>query len=305
MNQESPPPKVFISYSWESEEHKTWVRELGERLTLNGVNVRLDQWQLVPGQSLTQFMETEVNACDFALVICTKDYCRKSLARAGGVGYEQQIITGNIVAGMAREHFIPILRDGDFRPGPECSIPGQFLGVYAVDMRDGSDIDKAIEVLLRAIFKQPAATQPSIGPRPTFLDNATSPSSESTEEIRLAVLDIDGWHLQSGVASHHRWPETFEIPDESERRNLVDGDIVKLQFEISVPHDEQLGDISSERMWVIVRGRSGPYYVGELDNQPACSDEQGHLEAGDPVVFLPEHVISIISKSGAEIDIDA
>lgn len=309
MYHDSKPPKVFISYSWESDEHKGWVRSLSGRLTKNGINVRLDQWHIVPGQSLTQFMEAEVHACDFALVICTKDYCRKSLSRAGGVGYEQQIITGNIVAGMPREHFIPVVRDGEFAPGSECSIPGQFLGVYAVDMREDADMDKATEELLRAIFKQSGVTQPPIGPRPVFPSPRTEATAatldESLEDMRLADLELDGWHLRSGVASHHKWPETFEIPDERERRSLVDGDIVKLQFDISISHDDEFGDVSSERMWVINHGRSGPYYLGELNNVPACSDEQEHLKVGDRVVFLPEHVISIHTRDGAEINIDA
>lgn len=287
------PPRIFISYSWESDDHKTWVRSLADRLTRNGVDVRLDQWHIRPGQSLTQFMEIEVQDCEFVLVICTKDYCRKSTERAGGVGYEQQIITGNIFAGMPRERFIPVVRDGDFRSGPDCSIPGQFLGVYAVDMRDDAHADERIEDLLRAIFKQPALTQPPIGPKPDFARATASNPDQEPETTRLAVLDIDGWHLLSGVASHHRWPETFEIPDEGERRNLKEGDIIKLQFEISVPEHEEFGSLSGERMWVIVRGRSGPYYFGQLENVPACSDEQNHLKAGDRVVFLPEHVISI------------
>lgn len=300
-------PRAFISYSWESDAHKNWVRSFAERLTQNGVNVRLDQWHIGPGQSLTQFMEAEVHASDFVLVICTKAYCQKALAREGGVGYEQQIITGNIVAGKPREQFIPLVRDGDFAAGPECSIPGQFLGIYAVDMRDGIDMDKATEALLRAIFRQPEHKQPPIGPKPSFLDDAATEGAvgeEDAETLRLPVMEIDGWHLRSGVASHHRWPETFEIPDEKERRGLQKGDIVKLQFDIAVPPGEELGDVSSERMWVIVERRSGPYYIGELNNVPACSDEQNHLQAGDQVVFLPEHVISIYTEEGHEVKID-
>lgn len=301
-------PRVFISYSWESDAHKNWVRSFAQRLTQNGVNLRLDQWHIGPGQSLTQFMEAEVHASDFVLIVCTKAYCAKALAREGGVGYEQQIITGNIVAGKPREQFIPLVRDGGFPPGQECSIPGQFMGIYAVDVRDGVDMDKATETLLRAIFKQPEHKQPSIGPRPTFALNAgtgdQATAEAEIETLRLPVLEIDGWHLRSGVASHHQWPDTFEIPDESERRGLEKGDIVKLQFDIAVPPDEELGDVSSERMWVIVERRSGPYYVGALNNVPACSDEQGHLQAGDQVVFLPEHVISIYTQEGNEVKID-
>lgn len=306
MSPTTTPPRVFISYSWESDAHKDWVRSFAERLTQNGVNVRLDQWHIGPGQSLTQFMEVEVHASDFVLVTCTKAYCRKALAREGGVGYEQQIITGNIVAGKPREQFIPLVRDGEFSPGPDCAIPGQFMGIYAVDMRDGVDMDKATETLLRAIFQQPEHKQPAIGAKPTFLESGAAEASEQVEleTLRLPVMEIDGWHLRSGVASHHRWPETFEIPDEKERRGLQKGDIVKLQFDIAVPADEELGDVSSERMWVIVERRSGPYYIGTLDNIPTCSDEQDHVHAGDQIVFLPEHVISIYTDEGQEVKID-
>lgn len=41
----------------------------------------------------------------------------------------------------------------------------------------------------------------------------------------------------------------------------VSGDIVKLMFDIQVPDDPELGDCSSERMWVIVHERSGLYYI--------------------------------------------
>ncbi|MCW5141599.1 toll/interleukin-1 receptor domain-containing protein [Burkholderia cenocepacia] len=308
MMAESIPPRVFISYSWDSEDHKAWVRALAERLTKNGVHARLDQWHIVPGQSLTQFMEAEVSGCDFTLVVCTKEYARKSLARVGGVGYEQQIITGNIVSGKAREHFIPIVRDGDFAAGPECSIPAAFHGTYAIDMRSDANSDFSMESLLRAIFKAPMYCPPDLGEPPIFAVDqepiTIEQEQQEGEEIHLAELDIDGWRLRSGVASHRRWPETFEIPDEQERRGLVSGDIVKLMFDIQVPDDPELGDCSSERMWVIVHERSGPYYIGELNNIPACADEQEHLAVGDRVVFLPEHVISIYSRGGAEVTVD-
>lgn len=303
--QKIPPPRVFISYSWDNDEHKAWVRSLAERLTQNGVDVRLDQWHIAPGQSLTQFMEAEVLACEFTLIVCTKDYYRKSLARAGGVGYEQQIITGNIVAGTPREQFIPIIRNGEFIPGADCSIPGPFMGIYAVDMREGVDEDVSTEVLLRAIFRQPVFLPPIIGNSPNFDACSGNENNADAEEIRLPVLDIDGWHLKSGVANHHRWPETFWIPEEAERRGLIAGDVVKLVFEIRLPDDKSFGDVFGERMWVIVHGRSGPYYVGELNNVPACSGEQDYLKAGDRVVFLPEHVIGIYTEYGAEVQIES
>jgi hypothetical protein len=286
------PPKVFISYSWESDSHKNWVRVLAERLTRNGVNTRLDQWHIRPGQSLTQFMEVEAQDCDFALIICTKDYSRKSLLRAGGVGYEQQIITGRIAAGLERERFIPIIRDGEFTPGLDCSVPPQFAGIYAVDMRNEENLEQQIEDLLRAIFKKPALMPPPIGPRPSF-GAVLPPESIVQPNQRLAVLDIEGWHLLSGVASSERSPQSFHIPEESERYSLEVGDFVKLQFEFSLFDSDGDDELFCERMWVEVKGYTGPYLVGELRNRPVCSDEQDYLTFGDVVVFLPEHVIDI------------
>jgi TIR domain len=92
----SKPPRIFISYSWESEDHKSWVRHLGERLYEVGIEARLDQWFVQPGESFTAFMEQEVAAADFVLVVCTPTYARKSNNRQGGVGYEQQIVSGQL-----------------------------------------------------------------------------------------------------------------------------------------------------------------------------------------------------------------
>jgi hypothetical protein len=81
----SKPPRVFISYSWESEDHKKWVRYLAERLYAAGIEARLDQWFVQPGESFTAFMEQEVEAADFVLIVCTPSYARKSNKRQGGV----------------------------------------------------------------------------------------------------------------------------------------------------------------------------------------------------------------------------
>ncbi len=289
-------PKVFISYSWDNEEHKAWVRELSERLVTNGVDVRLDQWNVTPGLSLTQFMEEEVNSCDYTLIVCTNNYFKKSTSRNGGVGYEQQIISGQLVSGAARDKFIPIVRNGEFEAGENCSIPPHFLGIYAIDMR-GENNDDAIETLLRAIYKEPLHKPPPLGSKPNFGAETEHSTEEDFSELRLATLDLDGWHLLSGLAQHHRTPETFYMPPEEMRRTLQAGDMVKLQFEIAVPEDPELGDISGERMWVRVQGKMGPYYVGNLSNVPACSDEQANLEYDDEVIFLPEHVIDVYEET--------
>lgn len=290
------PPKALFSYSWDSDAHKDWVRQFAERLRLNGVDVRLDQWHVAPGQSLTQFMEVEIVTCDYVLIICTPNYYTKSVGRKGGVGYEQQIISGHLAAGQPREKFIPIVRQGNFEPGEACAVPPHFAGILAIDLRDDAMSEHAQEQVLRVIFKEPLHEPPPIGQRPQWGDKAIV--ADEVEEIRLATLDLDGWELNSGLAQHHRTPETFYMPSEKERRTLVEGDVVKLIFNVAIPPDEddpEAPETFGERMWVIVKRRVGPYYVGELNNVPVTSDEQDNLFVGSEVVFLPEHVIDIQS----------
>ena len=86
-------PKVFISYSHDSPEHRRWVSELGTKLRRNGVDAILDQWDLRPGDDFTQFMEHGIRDFDRVLVICTDSYVKKANDREGGVGYEVQIVT--------------------------------------------------------------------------------------------------------------------------------------------------------------------------------------------------------------------
>ena len=100
------PPSVFISYSWDDARHRKWVRSFAEKLHRDGVQVALDQWALAPGDQLPKFMETVVRENDYVLVICTPKYKAKSDMRAGGVGYEGDIMTGEVFAlGKRRSSF--------------------------------------------------------------------------------------------------------------------------------------------------------------------------------------------------------
>ena len=53
-------PKVFISYSWDSESHKEWVKRLTDSLIENGVDAHLDQYDLDLGDRLPKYMENQI-----------------------------------------------------------------------------------------------------------------------------------------------------------------------------------------------------------------------------------------------------
>ena len=94
----TPYPKVFVSYSWSSEDHISWVIEFSDRLVQDGVEVVLDQWDLAQGHDRYAFMEKMVMDPSIAhvLVVSDAEYARKADSKEGGVGTESQIISPEI-----------------------------------------------------------------------------------------------------------------------------------------------------------------------------------------------------------------
>lgn len=296
----SAPKKIFISYSWDTEEHKIWVRVLAERLTRNGVHVYLDQWDVQYGESLTQFMEEKIVDADFVLIICTPNYAVKSGGRQGGVGYEAQIISARIAASVPRAKFVPVLRSGQLLPNStECGVPSHFQGVLSIDMREDTRFDMMFENLLRHIYGQPALQRPPLGRPPNFV--AESAELLASEQFpHLANFKNEHWELQSGVVRNEQHPDTFWIPDEAIRRSLEIGDFVKVMFEYTHPEAYDDDDMfAGERMWVEVVDLNGPYFIGKLRNRPICTSEWHDLDFDSEITFLPEHVIDV-DKGGVE-----
>jgi len=128
----SEMPTAFISYSWDSDGHKSWVRDLASRLRSDGVDVTLDQWHLVPGDQLPQFMERAVRDREYILIVCTRRYKQKSDLRVGGVGYEGDIMSSEVFTERNQRKFIPILRE----PPWADSAPSWLLGKYYVDLSE-------------------------------------------------------------------------------------------------------------------------------------------------------------------------
>lgn len=86
-------PRAFISYADDSTEHKAWTLKLATDLRAKGIDVVLDQWDLVAGQDVSLFMQKGIAEADRVLMICSANYVQKAEAGVGGVGYERPIVT--------------------------------------------------------------------------------------------------------------------------------------------------------------------------------------------------------------------
>jgi hypothetical protein len=173
------PPKVFVSYSHDSDEHIDWVRRLAERLCANGVDTILDQWDTSPGDDVTWFMERGLADSDRVLIICTKEYLNKANNLKGGVGYERMIITAEVARNLETKKFIPIVRSKQ-----KEVLPG-FIGnrIY-VDFGTATDInDIPFELLLRSLHGAPKYRKPPLGQNPYLKGENVSDNIEGVKKI--------------------------------------------------------------------------------------------------------------------------
>ena len=194
-------PKVFISYSHDSPEHKQWVSELAARLRRNGVDAILDQWDLGLGDDVTRFMERGIVDADRVLVICTDKYVNNANADEGGVGYERMIVNAQLVQNLGTDKFIPIIRQAS---GEEKTPT--FLGtrVYA-DFRDDSQFDAECAKLIRELHEMPIVQKPPLGESPfpsveldtqlTKIPEQVGSASEAYKTASKIVRagDVFGW----------------------------------------------------------------------------------------------------------------
>lgn len=131
---------VFISYSWENEDHNKRVKLFVELLRENNIYVLFDR-DMPLGERITDFMEL-IDKSDYVLFICTPTYKEKSDKGVGGVKYEKNIITAKLYENRNEKNFIPILFSGTWN----TSLPIWAKGKLGIDYT--KEFDKEFQRLL-------------------------------------------------------------------------------------------------------------------------------------------------------------
>lgn len=226
-----PEPLAFVSYSHDSDVHKSWVLKFASKLRAHGVDVILDQWDLTPGQDLAAFMTNSITRSDRVLMICTRPYVEKSEAGVGGVGYERLIVTGEIVANIDTKKFVPVIRQ-DSRP----AVMPNFLGprLYVDFSRDES-FESSLEELVRAIHGTPLSAKPPLGSNPFGGTIGISPVNRVSTTNGLtargeSVLD-DSWFATNAAAAEQGISE-IEREGAMDLRAALHDPLLKSQIEL-------------------------------------------------------------------------
>lgn len=161
MPTETLAPRLFFSYSHDSEAHKAWVLALANRLVANGVDVILDRWNLGLGSDLGHFMESGLSEADRILAVCSTPYVQKANHGVGGVGYEKMILTSQIMANLQSTRVVPIIRNN-----LEGTLPLFLSGRMYADFREDSQYEIKYAELIREMHGHRIIPRPPLGPNP-------------------------------------------------------------------------------------------------------------------------------------------
>jgi len=154
-------PKVFISYSHDSDEHEERVLNLADRLANDGIDVDLDQFVSPPPASWPIWMERAIEAAAFILVVCSKNYLAKVKGKVKrgtgrGVKWESLLSYQEIYDNDSdSSKYIPVLLEG----GKYEHIPDPMRGGNHYKPEEDGEYEK----LLRHITNQPATPKPIPG----------------------------------------------------------------------------------------------------------------------------------------------
>lgn len=150
---------AFISYSHDSKEHENRVRELVDRLCIEGIDCIFDQYVQSPNEGWPKWMIHHSENSDFILIICTEIYEQRSKSASNsvsgkGVKFESLLTYQDLLdAGSISARLIPIVFNSssiDFIPRPLKSFQHYIL-----------DTDEGYELLYRRLTGQPRIVKPT------------------------------------------------------------------------------------------------------------------------------------------------
>ncbi|MFJ4486809.1 SEFIR domain-containing protein [Streptomyces longwoodensis] len=186
--QANSTPRVFVSYSHDSNEHRERVLDLVQALRRNGVDAWADFFvESDPPANWPIWMHTQVEEADFVLVVATETYARRfNQKEAPGVGagvrWEGTLITADIYYSTTQKmKYIPVV----FSPDDSSHIPKllSLTNRYVVSPED----DSSLIPLLRHLLQSPEFIPAQIGEAPPLLSREDDSITNSTMDPRISA----------------------------------------------------------------------------------------------------------------------
>jgi nucleoside phosphorylase len=178
---ESVSPKVFISYSHDSPDHKDRILKLSNQLLEDGIDCMIDQYEESPLHGWPRWMLNQVEEATFVLIACTDTYNRRfrgreEVGKGKGAVWEGGVISQELYDDQGRNSkFIPItltLEDLEFIPSPLRSVTS-----YRLNTDDG------YKLLYRRLTNQPKIRKPERGKLQTLAPHSRKQIFQNTSQL--------------------------------------------------------------------------------------------------------------------------
>ncbi|MBM6635068.1 TIR domain-containing protein [Leclercia adecarboxylata] len=149
--------KVFISYSWDNEEHRLWVKKLADELERETLlHVIWDGYDLDSFIDKNLYMEKAVADSDFILNVCTLNYKNKANDRLGGVGIETYLSVNEHWENLQKKKktkSLVVLKENDATP---TYLKGHFHLDFTDDRKFLANVHNLKKQLTgESLFKRP------------------------------------------------------------------------------------------------------------------------------------------------------
>jgi hypothetical protein len=237
-------PRVFISYSHESPEHRDRVLELADQLRADGIDAVIDQYIQDPPEGWPAWCAAQIDAAEFVLMVCTEIYFRRvSRKEEAGVGrgvlWEGRLIQQYLYdAGSISAKFIPVL----LADGSDANVPLSVKGgtIYRVATPEG------YECLFRLLSGQPLTPMPPLGTRKSLPPRKRATKGSAGEPSR-APASPPYSHIESAViAREAEAPTVKDIPSpiRATRRAVAASGMTRIRHLVILIHG-----INTRALW--------------------------------------------------------
>lgn len=163
-------PKVFLSHA--KEDKNRFVLDFAEKLRINGIDVWLDKWEMLPGDSLIDkiFEEGLKNAEAIIIVLSNHSVNKPWVKEELNAGMMKKISRGTKI--------IPVLIDN-------CSVPESLKSTLWERISDTSNYQENLDRIVASIFGH--REKPPIGQPPSYTKSVLSeiPGLTRTDNLVL------------------------------------------------------------------------------------------------------------------------
>lgn len=182
--------------------------KFAEGLLANGVNVWVDQWEILPGDSLvSKIFEEGLKNATAVVIVLSQFSVNKP--------WVKEELNASIVAKLSRQiRIIPVLID-------QCVVPGSLSSTVWIKIKDLSSFDEETKAVVAAIFQH--REKPALGSPPLYTQ-VTTAQITGLHIADVKILELIG---QIYLSTDHPYIRLSAIQEKTKRLGMAEATVLE------------------------------------------------------------------------------